>query len=176
MNDLIPCVLLLCVSSASWPVESSLAWPWLGATLLDWCSPILLVRLTHMQMFVPGPLARWARQRKTSWLLLLKCMSGEIGSSGAQRGGGRESEVISVRTGCTGRDGGEPSGKLRRSHCTQDNLQASTLYSLENMGEGWGLPKSADDWNLSTAARTTTEGPEYPSQEHTNVLLESKMH
>lgn len=62
-------------------------------------------------------------------------MSGETRSSGPQQRG-LDSEVINVRPRCTGRDGVEPSSKLRMSPCSQANLPASTLYSLENVGKG----------------------------------------
>lgn len=55
---------------------------------------------------------------------------------GGPSSGGLDSEVINVRTRCTGRDGVEPSGKLRSSHCSQANLPASAVYILENVGKG----------------------------------------
>lgn len=54
---------------------------------------------------------------------------------GAPAAGAEILRWLTVRTRRAGRDGGEPSCKLRRSHCYQANLPASTLYSLENVGK-----------------------------------------
>lgn len=116
-----PRVLLLSVSFVSWPVESSRAWPWSDAALLDWCSPTLLVRFTHVCVSVPGSLARSAWQWKKKKKNLL---SASVKTAWAVkpdlRGPSSGAEILrwlTVRTRCAGRDGGEPSCKLRRSHC-----------------------------------------------------------
>lgn len=76
----------------------------------------------------------------------------------------------------------EPSRELRRSHCDQANLQASTLYSQRPRGRREGCQNL-----LTSAGHMTAGGPEYPpaadsildrwwpSQEHTAVLPEPQI-